>query len=145
VSVLDIRVKGSPSTVRSSLNLHSRKINSIHFQGDATSARDTFVTSSTDASVCIWDLRRMGGSGGAQAVKDYKAVATLQHGKACHGVISASTISIKTSCLGPHPNPPSGAMLHCCNTESVYLRGYFTAVGHPSLPCRRLFSSRRQE
>ena len=44
----------------------------------------TFATSCTDGTVCVWDLRHMGASTG-KAAKSCKALATLQHKKACHG------------------------------------------------------------
>ena len=82
VSVLDVRVKdGAVSAgLSTALNVHKRKINSIHFQGATGTPTDTFATSSTDGTVCIWDLRQVA-RGGSKT----KALATLEHQKACHG------------------------------------------------------------
>jgi WD40 repeat protein len=84
VTVLDIRVdaKGATQQTRSSLNVHDRKINSIDFHKQDD---NTFATSCTDGTVCLWDLRYMGAASGAKTSKQCKALATLQLSKACHG------------------------------------------------------------
>lgn len=78
--MLDIRVPPRAS-VTGPLDLHPRKVNSVSFRGTS----HTFATSSTDASVCIWDLRSLGAVGRSDKAKACKPVATLSHSKACHG------------------------------------------------------------
>jgi len=56
------------------LKLHSNKINSVQVE---PSGRPLLATSSTDSSVCVWDLRKMGSKS--------QPLAQLLHGKSSHG------------------------------------------------------------
>lgn len=60
------------------VNVHVRKINTIHFKQEEGATE--FVTSCSDGSVSIWDIRRFGPKA--------KSVADLSHAKSCHGALS---------------------------------------------------------
>jgi WD40 repeat protein len=78
--VLDVRVNGGVvnSTDEATANLHTRKINSIDFQGRPNSGSNTFATSCTDSTVCMWDLRQLSSN------PKKAELACLGHNKACH-------------------------------------------------------------
>lgn len=63
------------SRTGAAVELHQKKINSVHLE---PSGKPLLVTASTDTTVAIWDLRKVGGHGA-------KPLQILPHGKSCHG------------------------------------------------------------
>ncbi len=61
LDVLDVRTGVRAVTA---LGVHGRKVNTVSIDGDAVS----FVTSSTDGTVQLWDLRKFGGEDGAKGM-----------------------------------------------------------------------------
>lgn len=70
LSCIDKR-QGGPGTVH---QVHDRRLNTIEFMGDGHTA----CTSSSDSSIKIWDLRKMG-----------RPLQTLAHLKSCHAAVFA--------------------------------------------------------
>jgi len=71
--MVDVRAK---ALALDAVELHSRKVNSLHCR-QAPGATE-MASSSTDASVCIWDLRKLG-----------EPLATCMHDKSAHGAYFA--------------------------------------------------------
>ena len=75
-----------------SWHLHDQRINTIDFNRENT---NLVATSSTDGSVCIWDLRRIHS-------KKPQGVKTVQHARAVHSAFfSPSGASLATTRRGP--------------------------------------------
>ena len=72
LTILDPR----ESKTQPPVELHDKKINSLQFH---PTRPHLLVSSSTDASVRLWDTRKLSGKGGS------KPSSELQHGKAVHG------------------------------------------------------------
>eukprot|EP00873_Tetraselmis_striata_P044936 jgi/Tetstr1/465200/TSEL_009907.t1 len=67
--ILDLRSGKAGSNVE----LHRKKINSVHLE---PSGKPLLVTASTDTTVAVWDIRK---------TIDKKPLDSLPHGKSCHG------------------------------------------------------------
>ena len=117
VNVLDTRIDGKKvsCSVRSSLNVHTRKINAIDFH---TSQTHMFTTACTDGAVCIWDLRHMQPAKQGAKVSQYKALDTLRHGKACHGALHLAVLS---AFLRPSTCTAAEAATACSVSRSVWM------------------------
>jgi WD repeat-containing protein 76 len=75
LDVIDVR---SGQRVHDGLHLHDRKINTVHLE---PSAGTVVVTASTDSSVCLWDMRKLGPRA--------KPVATANHRQTCQAAYFA--------------------------------------------------------
>jgi len=100
--VIDTRSnnKDGSSAAIGPIELHNRKINTVHVE---PSEGNLFVTSSTDKSVTVWDIRLMGNRG---MKTSKKAVVSYYHGKSCQGAYFAPDGShrVLTTCYDNHLN-----------------------------------------
>jgi len=90
---IDTRVS-SKKPVLDAIGLHNRKINTIHADPGGS---DLIVTSSSDAAVAVWDLRRMGPK---------NAISTYHHPKSCQAAFFAPDGSQRmlATCYDNHLN-----------------------------------------
>ena len=84
LSISDRRITSTPGSLQSML-LHNKRINTVHCAPEGGSSGHDLVTSSSDTSVKIWDMRMM--RQGSKKSAALKPVAELFHTKSCHGAV----------------------------------------------------------
>lgn len=78
--IVDVRAK---ALAAEAVGLHARKVNSLDFR--RVPSATALASSSTDASVCIWDVRKLARGGGHDATP----TASVAHSKSCHAAFFA--------------------------------------------------------